>query len=538
MTRGPASGGPSSAVTSLQDQRSAEHAPVDYRTLVEQIPCITYTEVHDPVTATGQRTTYVSPQSARILGYAPAEFLADPELWRKIRHPADRARVLAAERAAEVTHQPFRAEYRMHARDGRVLWFRDEAVIVEQPQTGGTFWQGVMFDITPEKQAVEQASEAELRYRSLVETLPATVFVDELDEQATNIYTSPQTLAMFGYSPQEWKDIPDLWIRLIHPDDLDRVMEAQRRYKDGGSEGMFDEEYRIVARDGRVGWVRDVAIVVRDDEGRPLYSQGFFLDITRQKEAELELVAAVGRERAQAERLARLDALKNAVLSTLSQDLRAPLTAILAAANALQRPELDLDAGETRELLSQMAGRARRMERLLNDLVDLDRMGRGIVEPNRFPVDLASLAREVVERAETLESRTVELDLRPVTIAVDAAKVRRIVENLVANAAQRTPKDGTVVVRVRPCEEGVEIHVDDEGPGVPDQRKADLFDSFQRVREGERAGRAAGGIGLALVARFAELHGGRAWIQDREGGGSSFRVLLPKADAGSSPVSG
>src|ERR671937_635797 len=95
----------------------ASEGHVDYRTLVEQIPCITYTEVHDGATTKGQRTTYVSPQATRILGYAPAEFLADAGLWRKIRHPADRAKVLAAERAAEVTHQPFHAEYRMIARD-------------------------------------------------------------------------------------------------------------------------------------------------------------------------------------------------------------------------------------------------------------------------------------------------------------------------------------------------------------------------------------------------------------------------------------
>ncbi|MGZ4146310.1 MAG: PAS domain-containing protein, partial [Actinomycetota bacterium] len=161
------------------------HAPpipaaghVDYRTLVEQIPCITYTEVHDSSTGKGQRTTFVSPQAMRILGYAPAEFLADPDLWRTIRHPADRAKVLAAERTAEVTHQPFHVEYRMIARDGRMLWFRDDAVVVEDAETGGTFWQGVMFDISAEKQAAEQAIEAELRYRSLVETLPATVFID------------------------------------------------------------------------------------------------------------------------------------------------------------------------------------------------------------------------------------------------------------------------------------------------------------------------------------------------------------------------
>jgi PAS domain S-box-containing protein len=502
---------------------------VDYRTLVEQIPCITYTEVHDRTTTKGQRTTYVSPQAARILGYSPGEFLADPELWRAIRHPADRAKVLAAERAAEVTHQPFHAEYRMIASDGRMLWFRDDAVVVEDEQSGGTYWQGVMFDISAEKQAAEQATEAELRYRSLVETLPATVFIDELDEHATNIYTSPQTLEMFGYPPHDWKDIPDLWTRLIHPEDLDRILASQRRYKDGGEEGRFDEEYRILARNGGVVWVRDIAMVVRDEEGTPLFSQGFFLDITKQKEAEQELLGAVDREHAQADRLLRLDSLKNAMLSTLSHDLRAPLTAILAAANALRRPELDLAHEEARELLEQMAARARRMERLLGDLVDLDRLGRGILEPNRFPVDVGTLAAEAIERAEVPEGRHIQLDVEPVTIAVDAAKVGRILENLVANAARHTPSEAAIWVRVRKVPGGAMILVDDEGPGVPDRRKAALFNAVHRTRADDRRSHDAAGVGLALVARFAELHGGRAWVEDREGGGSSFRVLLPEA---------
>jgi PAS domain S-box-containing protein len=367
------------------------------------------------------------------------------------------------------------------------------------------------------------------------------VFIDELDEQATNVYTSPQTVGMFGYTPREWKDIPDLWTRLIHPEDLDRILASQSRYKDGGEEGLFDEEYRILARDGHVVWVRDVAMVVRDEEGMPLYSQGFFLDITKQKDAEEELLGAVEREHAQADRLLRLDSLKNAMLSTLSQDLRAPLTAILAAANALRRPELDLEHDEARELLEQMAARARRMEGLLSDLLDLDRLGRGILEPSRFPVDLGTLAAQAVERSE-VGGRRIELDVDQVTIAVDAAKVGRMIENLVANAARHTPGEAAIWVRVRKVPEGALILVDDEGPGVPDKRKASLFDGLQRPpAAGGSSHGAAAGIGLALVARFAELHGGRAWVEDREGGGSSFRVLIreapaaPPASAPSSP---
>lgn len=261
--------------------------PVDYRRLVEQIPAITYTEVHERRGAAAQRTTFVSPQVIRILGHAPSEFVEDPELWRTLRHPADRARVLAAERTAEVTRRPFRAEYRMRTRDGRMLWFRDEAVIVDREGGGGTIWQGVMVDITTEKEAVEQARRAELRYRSLVESLPAIVYIDELDERASNVYTSPRTEPMLGYTARDWQEVPDFWVAILHPEDRDRAVSAQRLHVESGE--PFEQTYRLIARDGRVVWVRDVATVVTDEDGTPLYSQGFLLDITEQKRAEERL---------------------------------------------------------------------------------------------------------------------------------------------------------------------------------------------------------------------------------------------------------
>lgn len=269
---------------------------VDYRTLVEQIPAITYTEIHDRSSPTGQRTTYVSPQVTRILGYAPSEFLADPQLWRKLRHPADRAKVLAAERTAEVTRQPFHAEYRMYAKDGRLLWFRDDAVVVEEPGVGGTFWQGVMFDITAEKLAEEQAQAAERRYRSLVETLPAVVYIDQLDARASNVYTSPYSERLLGYTTEDWNADRDLWVKILHPEDRERAIAAQVRHVETSE--PYDQVYRLIARDGRVVWVRDMAVVVYDDEGTPLYSQGFLLDITALKEAEEALRAALAREQA------------------------------------------------------------------------------------------------------------------------------------------------------------------------------------------------------------------------------------------------
>lgn len=119
---------------------------------------------------------------------------------------------------------------------------------------------------------------SELTYRMLVEHVPAVTYVQAYDEAASAIYMSPQIEQLAGYTPDEWLADPDLWLKLIHPDDIARVTEEHLRTNSTGE--PFRIEYRLLARDGHVVWVRDEGIVVHDEDGTPLYWQGVFLDIT------------------------------------------------------------------------------------------------------------------------------------------------------------------------------------------------------------------------------------------------------------------
>ena len=127
-----------------------------------------------------------------------------------------------------------------------------------------------------------------------------------------------------------------------------------------------------------------------------------------------------------------------------------------------------------------------------------------------------------------LSAGRVRFESEPVFLDLDATKVERIVENLVMNALKYTPVGTAIQVRVLARDGGALIVVEDEGPGVPDQMKKSVFEPFRRGSQGPNT--PGTGIGLTLVARFAELHGGRAWVEDRPGGGASFRVSLPGAD--------
>jgi signal transduction histidine kinase len=243
-------------------------------------------------------------------------------------------------------------------------------------------------------------------------------------------------------------------------------------------------------------------------------------------------------ERRAAEGLRELNALKDTLLRAVSHDLKGPIAAILGSAQTLRRRDLGLTPEQEDSLLEAIEVSARKLDRLVDDLLDLDRLQRGLLEPDRAPTDLGRLAEAVVAEAAELGARPVEVSSDGTVADLDRGLVERIVENLVRNAARHTPPGTPVRITVRRSgePEGVLLTVEDEGPGVPDHLKTAVFEPF-RGGGGPSSG---AGIGLSLVARFAELHGGRAWVEDRPGGGARFHVLLPgrvarEGSAGSLP---
>lgn len=142
-------------------------------------------------------------------------------------------------------------------------------------------------DITNRKQAEKELRQAETKYRTLVEQMPAVTYIDAADAVSSNLYTSPQIEEMLGFTPQEWVTDPELFVEQLHPDDRELVLAELRRTNETGE--PFSMEYRLIARDGRIVWVRDEAVVVSDEAGRLQFWQGIMLDITERKLLEEQL---------------------------------------------------------------------------------------------------------------------------------------------------------------------------------------------------------------------------------------------------------
>jgi signal transduction histidine kinase len=233
----------------------------------------------------------------------------------------------------------------------------------------------------------------------------------------------------------------------------------------------------------------------------------------------------VEKETERAGDLRELNAQKDTLLHAVSHDLKSPLAGILGAMQTIRRDnELHLTLDERESLYEVIEQSGRKIDRLIDDLLDLDRIDRGQLRPQRRPTDVGELARRVIREGTGMGAHPVRIEADPVEVEVDPARVERIIDNLLLNATRHTSPGTPIYVFVHARSDGVTLIVEDEGPGVPDELKKVLFEPF---RQGDNSSGRGVGIGLSLIERFAEIHGGSAKIEDREGGGARFVVDLP-----------
>ncbi len=238
------------------------------------------------------------------------------------------------------------------------------------------------------------------------------------------------------------------------------------------------------------------------------------------------LERALEAEQRAVQELRRLGELKTSLLSAVSHELRTPLTAVRGFSELLVRSWGQLTPQRRLDSIAAIERNARRLEDLLGDLLDLDRLDRGVVEPVRRETDLAEVVTAVLGRLDN-GPRLLSVDVAIPPIMADRPKLERVVENLVVNATVHGGPDIRLWIHAEQQAGGALLTVADDGPGVPDAEKEAIFEPFHR---GAASWAVDGtGIGLSLVRRFVELHGGRAWVEDRPGGGAAFHVFLPES---------
>lgn len=231
------------------------------------------------------------------------------------------------------------------------------------------------------------------------------------------------------------------------------------------------------------------------------------------------------REQSRVAELNELDHWKTTFMRAVAHDLRSPLAAMLGSVTLIRDQAGKLTADQQHDLASGSVSAGERLQVLIEDLLDLDRIEAKEIQPHREPTSLDDLVH-VSLAAMDLGGRSVTVDAAPVVADVEPAKIDRIITNLVSNALRHTPADAEVWVRVRAEDGDAMIAVEDSGPGLPPEIRDGLFTAFGNRDATERAAGSVG-LGLHLVRRFTEFHGGTVHAADRSGGGASFVVRIP-----------
>jgi PAS domain S-box-containing protein len=291
------------------------------------------------------------------------------------------------------------------------------------------------------------------------------------------------------------------YLDLVHPDDRELVDRAVKSALEDGQ--PYALEYRVVRPDSHERIVASRGrVVFRGEE--PVKMIGTGQDVTEQRQVEK---------------------LREDILSAVSHELRTPLTSVLGFALTLEKHRERMTPETIDETISALARAARRLDHLLADLLDVERLRRGVVALLRERVDVDELVRRVIDECAP-DDRVIRVDCEPVVAEVDRAKLERVVENLVVNAGKHTPNAGSIEIRLTRQGRDMLLVVEDDGPGIPDEFKEVVFETFNRGPS-MLATTPGAGIGLSLVAQFTAVHGGRSWVEDRPGGGASFHILFP-----------
>lgn len=367
---------------------------------------------------------------------------------------------------------------------------------------------------TSARRAEGRLAVSEARLRSLVETIPATTYVAIASgESATGYrteYISPQITVMLGYTPEELVEQPDLWFEILHPEDREAAILADQVHFTTGA--PLRQEYRVIARDGRVVWIHDLAAMIPGERGHPGFSQGVLSDITPLKETEAELRQTIELLRASDEErrklVSRLVTAREEEAQRIAGDIHDdPIQALVAVSMRLDLLRMERDERKRADALAQVEDMVddtmRRLRRMLFEL-----------SPRTLATGgLGDALREYIHNANLEEATTYHLDDR---LTVDIGQEKRtIAYRVVLEALSNVRKHahaGSATVTIEDRDGGVHCTVTDDGRGIGPK---ELGVSFP------------GHLGTVSMRQRVEVAGGWIKLQSTPGEGTTVEFWLP-----------
>ncbi|RYU59352.1 PAS domain S-box protein [Methylolobus aquaticus] len=398
-----------------------------------------------------------------------------------------------------------------------------EVFRIDDPQTRKPlYFATVTRDMTERKQGEHALRASEQRFRAVYEHAAIGIAIG--DPEGHLLECNPAFQTLLGYTPEELRQQTSS--DLVHPDDraTDRF---QIRCLRAQALPSFETESRYIRKDGRVVWVHKFVSLLRDSAERPIRLVILVTDITARRQLE--------------ETLRDADRRKDEFLATLAHELRNPLAPIRSGVSALRKTHAWSETTEA--LLEMMERQMIHVVRLVDDLMDVSRITLGKIELRKERTDLVGVVEEVAAAfrssiAAEHHSLNVSLPAEPAWVDADRVRIAQVLDNLLSNAIKYMDPGGSIRMTLERQDHEALITVHDSGVGIPADALPHVFDPFTQFHQGSAKVQGGLGLGLSLVRRLVEMHGGQvAAISDGLGQGSEFSIRLPLAPAPSEPES-
>ena len=453
-----------------------------------------------------------------IYGLPPGSFGGSHEAWLERVHPEDRRRAEQDVYRAFVDGE-FSSGWRTIWPNGAVHWLQAQGRVFFDEAGQPLRLVGVNIDVTERKHAEEDLRASERRLEIALDA--AKLGSWHMDFRTGELTCSAACKANFGRAPDDNFTHKDL-IETIHPDDRERALKEVEQTTRNREE--YQSEFQVIWPDGGSHWISARGRCAYGADDQPLYFDGVTLDITERKRMEESL-------RRQAEALREADRRKDDFLATLAHELRNPLAPIRNAVQILAlRGDDPVVVAQTNEVMDRQV---QQMVRLVDDLLEVSRIGRGKISLQKATVDLAEVVATAVETSRPLieahrHKLTVSLPRSPAPVEADATRLAQVLSNLLNNAAKYTEDGGRVDLIVEQAQGEAVVRVRDNGIGIAPEMLPSVFDMFAQIESKTDRSQGGLGIGLTLVRRLVEMHGGKIEAHSAGlGKGSEFLVRLP-----------
>lgn len=496
-----------------EQKRQAEQVRLLQSVVVNTNDAILITEA-EPIDEPGPRIIYVNEAFTRITGYTLEEVLGKTP--RLLQGPKTNRSQLDKLRLAMSRWEPITVEVINYRKDGSEFWSEFSVIPVADKLDRYTHRISVQRDITERKHTEEALRRSEERFRSLIEN--ALDIITIMDADGTIYYESPSVEKVLGYIPSE--SIGQNFFAYIHPDDLthtcDGIAKAIKT-----SEVPRPIEFRYRHQDSSWRTLEAIAQKFVDEDPDPRIVVNS-RDITERKRLD-EVRLALEREK-------ELSVLKTRFFSMASHEFRTPLSTVLAAAQLLENSaNISNNPEKWSRNLRRIQDSVKNMVQLLDDILTINRAETGKLEFKPESLDLKEFCRQFIEEMQLSAGQKHTLTFRcegeSTYACLDEKLLRSILANLLSNAIKYSPRGGQVYLSLTFDTESYELQISDRGLGISPDDLKQLFEPFYR---GKNVRQIPGtGLGLVVVKKCVDLHGGQISIDSEVGKGTTVTIVLP-----------